>query len=126
MSATATPPLREKFIQAGQGQVFAFWGQLDEGGRRALLEQAGEINLAEVTRLTRLLLGKDAAPGVDLTDLQPAPYVARPENGGEAAEWARARAAGEAALRAGRVAAFTVAPSPPIVAQSCKCLKACL
>jgi UDP-N-acetylglucosamine/UDP-N-acetylgalactosamine diphosphorylase len=109
MSATATPPLLERFVQAGQGQVFAFWGQLDEGGRRALLEQAGEINLAEVKRLTRLLLGRDAAPGVDLTDLQPAPYVARPENGGEAAEWARARAAGEAALRAGRVAAFTVA-----------------
>ena len=109
MSATATPPLREKFVQAGQGQVFAFWEQLDEGGHRALLEQAGEINLAEVERLTRLLLGRDAAPGVDLTDLQPAPYVARPENGGEAAEWARARAAGEAALRAGRVAAFTVA-----------------
>ena len=109
MSATATPPLLERFVQAGQGQVFAFWGQLDEGGRRALLDQAGEINLAEVTRLTRVLLGQDAAPGVDLTDLQPAPYVARPENGGEAAEWARARAAGEAALRAGRVAAFTVA-----------------
>jgi len=109
MSATATPPPLERFVQAGQGQVFAFWGQLDEGGRRALLDQAGEINLAEVTRLTRVLLGQDAAPGVDLTDLQPAPYVARPENGGEAAEWARARAAGEAALRAGRVAAFTVA-----------------
>ena len=109
MSATATPPLLERFVQAGQGQVFAFWGQLDEGGRRALLDQAGEINLAEVTRLTRVLLGQDAAPGVDLTDLQPSPYVARPENGGEAAEWARARAAGEAALRAGRVAAFTVA-----------------
>jgi UDP-N-acetylglucosamine/UDP-N-acetylgalactosamine diphosphorylase len=109
MSATVMPPLREKFIQAGQGQVFAFWGQLDEDGRRALLEQAGEINLAELTRLTHLLLGKSGAPGVDLTDLQSAPYVARPENGGEAAEWARAKAAGEAALRAGRVAAFTVA-----------------
>lgn len=109
MSATATPPLLEKFVQAGQGQVFAFWGQLDEGGRRALLEQAGEINLAEVGRLARLLLGKDTAPGVDLTDLQPAPYVVRPENGGDVAAWARAKAAGEEALRAGRVAAFTVA-----------------
>lgn len=109
MSATATPPLLEKFVQAGQGQVFAFWRRLDEGGRRALLEQAGEINLAEVARLARLLLGKDAAPGVDLTGLHPAPYVARPENGGDAAAWARAKAAGEEALRAGRVAAFTVA-----------------
>ena len=109
MSETVTPPLREKFVQAGQGQVFAFWELLDDGGRRALLKQAGEINLAEVARLTRLLLGTDAAPVVDLTDLQPAPYVARPEHGGNAEEWARAVSAGEAALRAGRVAAFTVA-----------------
>src|SRR5208283_3798976 len=35
--------------------------------------------------------------------------VPLPENGGDAAQWTRARAAGEAALRAGRVAAFTVA-----------------
>ena len=32
-----------------------------------------------------------------------------PEHGGDAAAWARARAVGEEALRAGRVAAFTVA-----------------
>jgi UDP-N-acetylglucosamine/UDP-N-acetylgalactosamine diphosphorylase len=103
------PPLREKFAQAGQEQVFAFWAQLDEGGRRALLEQAGEIDLAERARLARTLLGRGSAPAVDLTDLAPAPYVPLPENGGDAAAWARARAAGEEALRAGRVAAFTVA-----------------
>ncbi|MFA5057460.1 MAG: UDPGP type 1 family protein, partial [Opitutaceae bacterium] len=43
------------------------------------------------------------------TDLEPAPWVARPENGGDATAWTQARAAGEEALRAGRVAAFTVA-----------------
>jgi UDP-N-acetylglucosamine/UDP-N-acetylgalactosamine diphosphorylase len=110
MNAPASsPPLLEQFAQAGQGQVFAFWSQLDEAGRRALLEQAQEINLAEVARLTRTLLGKNAAPGVDLTGLEPAPYVPRPANGGDASAWARAKAAGEEALRAGRVAAFTVA-----------------
>lgn len=110
MNATVTPhPLLEQFAQAGQGQVFAFWGQLGEDARHRLLEQAAEINLAEVARLARTLLGKDAAPGVDLSGLEPAPYVPRPENGGEAAAWAKAKSAGEAALRAGRVAAFTVA-----------------
>jgi UDP-N-acetylglucosamine/UDP-N-acetylgalactosamine diphosphorylase len=110
MSETATPhPLLEKFGRAGQGQVFAFWAQLNDAGRRALLEQAGEINLDEVARLARTLLGAGGAADVDLTGLAPAPYMARPENGGDGAAWARARAAGEEALRAGRVAAFTVA-----------------
>jgi UDP-N-acetylglucosamine/UDP-N-acetylgalactosamine diphosphorylase len=110
MSATATPhPLLGEFTRAGQGQVFAFWRQLDDDARRRLLEQAAEINLAEVTRLTRTLLGKNAAPGVDLSGLEPAPYVPRPENGGDAAAWAKAKSAGEEALSAGRVAAFTVA-----------------
>jgi UDP-N-acetylglucosamine/UDP-N-acetylgalactosamine diphosphorylase len=109
MSATATPPLPERFAQAGQGQVFAFWAQLDDRERRALLEQAGEIDLAEVARLARTLLGQDPVQAVDLTDLEPAPYVPLPAHGGDAVAWARARAAGEAALDAGRVAAFTVA-----------------
>ena len=53
-------PLVETFNQAGQGQVFAFWGELDEAGRAALLAQAAEIDLAEVARLSRTLLGAAA------------------------------------------------------------------
>jgi len=41
--------------------------------------------------------------------LEPAPYLARPEHGGDPAQWASATEAGGAALRAGKVAAFTVA-----------------
>ncbi len=107
--AAFSHPLMERFAQAGQGQVFAFWDQLNEAERRVLLEQATEINLEEVARLTRTLLGPEAASAINLTDLEPAPYVARPESGGDAAAWARAREAGAEALRAGRVAAFTVA-----------------
>jgi UDP-N-acetylglucosamine/UDP-N-acetylgalactosamine diphosphorylase len=55
-----------------------------------------------------LLKGKSTA-GVNLEGLEPAPYVPLPEHGGDAGEWAEARAAGEKLLRAGRVAAFTVA-----------------
>jgi len=110
MSATASAhPLLEKFARAGQGQVFDFWNDVSEAERSALVQQAAEIDLDEIARLTRTLLGHGAAPAVDLTDLEPAPYMPRPENGGDAAAWARARAAGEAALRAGQVAAFTVA-----------------
>src|SRR5437899_751617 len=102
-------PLLEKFHRAGQAQVFAFFDRLAPDAQRQLLAEAAEIDLAEVERLTRTLLPKGAATGVDLAGLAPAPYERRPEHGGDAAAWARAKAAGEAALRAGRIAAFTVA-----------------
>ena len=102
-------PLIEKFQHAGQAQVFSFFPQLSSDAQRRLLAEAAEIDLDEVARLTRTLLAKDAATGVDLTGLAPAPYERRPEHGGDAAAWAQAKAAGEAALRAGRVSAFTVA-----------------
>jgi len=99
----------EEFHRAGQGQVFAFFDQLAPDAQRRLLDEAAEIDLAEIARLTRTLLTPSGVAGPDLTGLEPAPYEARPENGGDAAAWAEARARGEAALRAGRVAAFTVA-----------------
>lgn len=103
-----THPLIEKFRSAGQAQVFAFHDQLSPAGRQQLLEQAAEIDLAEIDRLNRTLLGRGAA-AVSLEGLEPAPYEKRPEHGGEADAWARAKQAGEEALRGGRVAAFTVA-----------------
>ena len=105
----ASHPLIEKFRQAGQGQVFAFFDQLTPEAQTHLLAEAAEIDLAEVAQLTRTLLATGSAAGVNLAGLAPAPYEARPENGGDAAPWTKAKAAGEAALRAGRVAVFTVA-----------------
>jgi UDP-N-acetylglucosamine/UDP-N-acetylgalactosamine diphosphorylase len=102
-------PLLEKFQRAGQGQVFAYWAELSAPEQQRLLAEAAEIDLDEVARLNRTLLAPGAATGVDLSDLAPAPYERRPEHGGDTAAWARAKATGEAALRAGRVAAFTVA-----------------
>jgi UDP-N-acetylglucosamine/UDP-N-acetylgalactosamine diphosphorylase len=103
-----THPLIEKFTQAGQGQVFAFFDQLDPAGQAQLLAEAEEIDLAELGQLKKTLLGQ-AAASVDLSDLSPAAYEQLPENGGDGAAWAAARAAGVEALKAGRVAAFTVA-----------------
>ena len=102
-------PLIEKFTRAGQGQVFAHWTKLTEPERVSLLAEAAEIDLAEIERLTRALLRPGAAAGVDLDGLAPAPYERHPANGGDRATWHQAKAAGEAALRSGRVAAFTVA-----------------
>ncbi len=102
-------PLIEKFERAGQGQVFAYFDQLPPEGQRCLIDEAREIDLDEVALLTRTLLSKDAATGVNLEGLEPAPFEKRPEHGGDTEAWTRAKVAGEDALRAGRVAAFTVA-----------------
>jgi UDP-N-acetylglucosamine/UDP-N-acetylgalactosamine diphosphorylase len=104
----ANHSLIEVFQRAGQGQVFAFYDQLDTAARERLLTEAAEIDLEEVARLNRTLLGKNAA-ALDLTGLAPAPFEPLPENGGDLELWARAKVVGETALRAGRVAAFTVA-----------------
>lgn len=102
-------PIIEAFERAGQGHVFAFYDQLERDAQQRLLAEAAEIDLAEIAHLTRTLLGPNAAAGVDLTGIAPAPYEALPDHGGRADAWAAAKAAGEEALRAGRVAAFTVA-----------------
>jgi len=104
-----THPIIERFHRAGQGQVFAFFNDCQPDAQRRLLAEAAEIDLAEVDRLTRTLLAKDAVSGVNLDGLSPAPYEKHPAHGGDAVAWQKARAAGEAALHAGRVAAFTVA-----------------
>ncbi|MEY2879776.1 MAG: hypothetical protein RLZZ15_2156 [Verrucomicrobiota bacterium] len=109
LKTSAPDPLVEKFRAAGQGQVFAFFEKLRPADRRRLLVEAAEVDLAEIARLNRTLLGAGGIGGMDLRGLRPAPYEPRPENGGDAAAWAAAKTAGEAALRAGRVAAFTVA-----------------
>ena len=107
---TSPHPLIARFQAAGQGQVFAFFDELAPDAQARLLAEAGEIDLAEVDRLNRTLVARGgAAAGVNLAGLAPAPFEPLPANGGDAAAWQRAKAAGEAALRAGRVAAFTVA-----------------
>lgn len=102
--------LIQTFEQAKQGQVFEYFDQLDQAGKDKLLAQAAAIDLAEVDRLNRELVqgGQDAA-SVDLSGLEPASYEPLPANGGDASLWAEAKALGEDALRAGRVAAFVVA-----------------
>ena len=101
--------LIETYQRAGQGHVFAFFDQLNPAEQKQLLAEAAEVDLKEIERLTATLLKKGGAAGVNLEGLEPAPYEPLPEHGGNASAWAEAKKAGEAALRAGRVAAFTVA-----------------
>ena len=98
-----------KYGRAGQGQVFRFWSQLSAAQKARLVEQANEIDLAEISRLNQTFLRSSSAVRIDLSGLEPAPYIALQGNGGDEVAWTEAKLAGQEALRAGKVAAFTVA-----------------
>lgn len=102
---------REHFEAHGQGHVFAFYDQLSEDGRAQLDEEASGIDLNELEELVNSLVKSRASSNESIADaLQPADFIPRPgASGGDSALWESAREKGEAALRAGRVAAFTVA-----------------
>jgi UDP-N-acetylglucosamine/UDP-N-acetylgalactosamine diphosphorylase len=106
---TETTAIRNAFERAGQGQVFAFWEQLTVPEQAALAAQAAQIDLAEVSQLVKTHLSGGHHAEIDFSRLQPAPFIARPEHGGDLAQWQCARARGETALRAGQVGCFTVA-----------------
>jgi UDP-N-acetylglucosamine/UDP-N-acetylgalactosamine diphosphorylase len=105
----ATTSLIQAFQQAGQGQVFRFFDELDAAGQAQLLAQAASIDLNEVTALVDEHVKGAHESSVNLEGLTPAPYIALPANGGDQAQWDAAVKAGSAAIAAGRVAAFTVA-----------------
>ena len=101
--------LIEEFRAAGQAQVFAFYNQLNDACKAQLIEQAREIDLAELAQLNRTLVAGENGADFDYSTLTPAPFELLPSHGGDAGQWEKARKTGEDALRAGRVAAFTVA-----------------
>lgn len=101
---------RHTYEEQGQGHVFRFFDDLTPAQQDELTRQAAGIDLEELDRLVHSLVrsrgeGGTAIPG----GLTPADFTALPAHGGDPQLWARAAEAGEAALRAGRVAAFTVA-----------------
>ena len=108
--AMESEPLIAAFRAAGQAQVFAHWPSLSATQRANLLAQAAEIDLPELARLNAaLVVGAGTATSVNLAGLTPAPCIQLPTAGGDAQAWAQAAAIGTAALRQGRIAAFTVA-----------------
>ena len=101
--------LIEEFRAAGQAQVFAFYDSLNDACKARLIQQAREIDLTELAQLNRTLVAGTSGDAFDYSTLTPAPFELLPNHGGDAQKWQSAREIGEAALRAGRVAAFTVA-----------------
>jgi UDP-N-acetylglucosamine/UDP-N-acetylgalactosamine diphosphorylase len=108
-NSEATQSLIQSFEKAGQGQVFSFFDQLDASAQEKLLAQAATIDLNEVAALVAEHVKGTHENAINLEGLVPAPYNALPRHGGDAAQWKTAWEAGAEALKAGRVAAFTVA-----------------
>lgn len=101
--------IRQAYQDAGQEQVFQFFDRLSPSGQEQLLRQAAAIDLDEIDHLVNSLVRSGHGSVVNLEGIEPAPYIPLPRSGGDPARWAEAKAIGEEALRAGRVAAFTVA-----------------
>ena len=104
--------IRQAFADAGQEQVFRFWGELNADQRQRLVSQAKSIDLDEVARLHRELIAGANGDGSAATGdqlIEPAPWIAVPSGDDRFRDWQQAKVRGEEAILAGRVAAFTVA-----------------
>lgn len=96
--------------QAGQGHVLKFWDQLDDAGRRALLEQVGAIDWDAVPRWVREYVQGKPMAQVSPEELEPAPYYPRDHTQpGRGWNKSKYEVMGEDLLRQGKIAAFTVA-----------------
>ncbi len=96
---------RERLDAAGQGRLLRFYDELPEARRSALLDRIDAIDLAAIPGLVERFVR--ARPALeDFGGLAPAPCVTLDAARREREQW---RAAGEALVRAGKVAAFTVA-----------------
>ena len=99
---------KQTLERADQAHVLDYYDQLEEAGREQLLSQIESIDWQAMSRLVDThVLNK---PPVDVTgELAPAPcYPNRPDDA-LLDKYAKAAATGEQLLRAGKVAAFTVA-----------------
>lgn len=95
--------MRAHVSRYGQEHVLAFADRLQPRSLGRLLDQIEAIDFDRLQTLIRELVLARPAP-VDLSSMEPAPYFA--DGGFDAAT---ARAAGESVIRAGQLAAFTVA-----------------
>ena len=101
--------IQSAFEAAGQGHVFQYFDSLSPEEQSSLLKQAEAIDLIELGELIDTLVLGDDSHSDNFDNMEPASFTPLPENGGDSRLWEEAKAVGEAAVRAGRVAAFTPA-----------------
>jgi UDP-N-acetylglucosamine/UDP-N-acetylgalactosamine diphosphorylase len=108
LNPTDLSSLRARLDEVGQGHVLTFWDQLSEPQRAALAEQIRSIDLGGLTRLIdeHVRAKPGAGTAGPAADIRPAPFFSRDGRGYDRAAMA---AKGAELIRAGKVAAFTVA-----------------
>lgn len=100
--------IRSDLEEAGQSHVLAFFETLDEAGRKRLLAEVEAIDWRELAMLVDRYVHAEPAATLPSDLAPPAAFPRRPVTGEETA-YARARRAGEALVRSGKVAVFSVA-----------------
>ena len=101
--------LRAVLAQIGQEHLLAFEADLDDAGRRRLARLIASLDLDRIPALAQFALAPDEG-AQSSADLAPAPYYpVDPASPVRPWDRDRFRSAGEALIRAGRVAVFTVA-----------------
>lgn len=103
---TSYESLRKKAESFGQGHVFRFWDELDEAGKKKLLAQIETVDFPLMKRLIdKWVFSEPKAESFKkITPVAALPIAHKNDPKANAA-----RAAGEEALRAGRVGLFLVA-----------------
>lgn len=102
-----TADLRAVFHQKGQDHVFAGWDGLTPDERNQLLADCEEVDFSWIE--ARMAQARASAAEGGHLQMTPAPVTTLPRSDGERLAAQEARKAGEAALRAGKAAAFVVA-----------------
>jgi UDP-N-acetylglucosamine/UDP-N-acetylgalactosamine diphosphorylase len=100
--------LRALAVKHGQAHLFASYDSLDGVSREKLLAQIAALEFDVVERLVAEFV-KGGAAAAALGELEPAPVICVPKTSEERKREDEARAAGEEALRRGRVGCFLVA-----------------
>lgn len=99
--------LRHALATHGQEHVLAFWKELTPSQRAELVAQIDSIDLAALDVLIDTFVKHEAGAESVPTNLEPAPYYPNDAKGKYDADEMRRQ--GEDIIRAGKVAAFTVA-----------------
>lgn len=100
-------PLKQTLQTYGQAHLLHYFDELNDVGKARLLEQLEAQDWAQLSNLVQDVLNPTEVALSE--DIQPAPYYPRTPSVELEETYHRAREHGEALLRAGRVAAFTVA-----------------
>lgn len=100
--------IRERFRNAGQEHVFRFWNELSAAQRAELLTDLEQVDLDRCLPLLDTMVRRKPALSLPASIEAPHVWAAEPDPAHDS-DYRDARRRGEEAIRAGRVAAFTVA-----------------